>query len=468
MTTGAAKGTMAKIVANDTTSVTVSPAFSLAIAATDKCIIDLFGQKVLMVTGPAIGQRRVLTGGLQGNLANVTAIMGGGGLDEATITGLVGMTAADVGASILFRGMTNGGANNGLFTIATFISATSVTVINAAAIVESPGTGNWMVVGGVSIGVNAPFSPAPTAGGEDQFRIERSGTEIRGAIVYSFTTGVEQKAICWIGNTASMRGAFIQANSRDVDQGVEYDLRGSGFAVQQNATANAANAGFSGNIGNKNPLNTALAFQACRFQHGGTIDVRESTIAQFFVCSNITITLDRQSHSIGLTSFFGRQVSIVVTAGSVFNISGNATTRSRIDVSRNTAATVGMIDISCSPFNGGGPVTGDGPVTNLDLLNGSGHGIALNDGAFGNIASVGGNGHAGYGISGIRNSPFQVRTSTTVTGVLGNMSLDTDKVGFNTVVTYASLAALPAGINGVNSIDAGGNFTGCRVEKVTP
>lgn len=55
-----------------------------------------------------------------------------------TVTGLTGMTLASEGNFLQITGATNAG-NNGTFLISNFVSATSVEIINAAAVSETPG-----------------------------------------------------------------------------------------------------------------------------------------------------------------------------------------------------------------------------------------------------------------------------------------------------------------------------------------
>lgn len=81
-----------------------------------------------------------------GAAASVTAVSGSGLAKTATITGLTGMTSADVGKQLYFSLATNPGNNcsaGGSFTIASFISATSVTIRNAQAVVEATGAIYW-------------------------------------------------------------------------------------------------------------------------------------------------------------------------------------------------------------------------------------------------------------------------------------------------------------------------------------
>jgi hypothetical protein len=175
-------------------------------------------------------------------------------------------------------------------------------------------------------------------------------------------------------------------------------------------------------------------------------------MAQFFSWCNMTVSVFDFTITIGLTAIFGRKVSLSVFSNTLFSHSGSAAVRSRLDVSKNTSSLVGILEASQSGIGNGPTVTGNNaPMTNIDILNGSGHGINLTDHSFANLISVGGNGHAGYGVSGMRTSPLQVRSAlTTITGALGDMSLGTDVVGFNAPVSYARLAGLPAGQVGIN------------------
>jgi len=75
-----------------------------------------------------------------GAAASVTTVLNG----IATLTGLTGMTTASVGHRITISGAASAG-NNGTFIIASFISATSVTIQNASAVAGDANNGliNW-------------------------------------------------------------------------------------------------------------------------------------------------------------------------------------------------------------------------------------------------------------------------------------------------------------------------------------
>jgi hypothetical protein len=79
----------------------------------------------------------ISVGGQSGSTASVSAPV----LTVVTVTGLTGMSAADVGRALVVSSAANG-ANVGSFAIASFISASSVTIVNAAGVVEA-GTIVW-------------------------------------------------------------------------------------------------------------------------------------------------------------------------------------------------------------------------------------------------------------------------------------------------------------------------------------
>lgn len=74
-----------------------------------------------------------------GTGASVSAVAAG----IATITGLGNMSTLSVGRSLTLYGAANAG-NNGTFTITEYVSASSVKVSNANAVVESPGSIGWI------------------------------------------------------------------------------------------------------------------------------------------------------------------------------------------------------------------------------------------------------------------------------------------------------------------------------------
>jgi hypothetical protein len=76
-----------------------------------------------------------------GTAAQYSTLVG----STATITGLTGMYEALVGQQITISGSVNG-TNNGTFTIVGFVSATSVQITNAAAIVPDAGPLTWTIV----------------------------------------------------------------------------------------------------------------------------------------------------------------------------------------------------------------------------------------------------------------------------------------------------------------------------------
>lgn len=109
-----------------------------------------------------------LVSGQAGATAAVTVI----NATDVTITGLTGMTAQDVGNFIGFSGAASGG-NNGTFLIDTFISATSVTVVNPNAV--APDANNGAIVWQEYL----PYSL------EDDLNYERTDrTDIKGVQYY--------------------------------------------------------------------------------------------------------------------------------------------------------------------------------------------------------------------------------------------------------------------------------------------
>jgi hypothetical protein len=79
----------------------------------------------------------ISVGGQSGATASVSAPVG----PVVTVTGLTGMSAADVGRALVVSSAANG-ANIGSFAIASFISTSSVTIANAGGVVEA-GTIVW-------------------------------------------------------------------------------------------------------------------------------------------------------------------------------------------------------------------------------------------------------------------------------------------------------------------------------------
>ena len=73
---------------------------------------------------------------------NSASISFAGGVN--TLTGLTNMTVSMVGAYIVISGSATP-ANNGVFKIASFVSATSVTVANAAGATDASGAVGWSV-----------------------------------------------------------------------------------------------------------------------------------------------------------------------------------------------------------------------------------------------------------------------------------------------------------------------------------
>ena len=96
---------------------------------------SLFQQSNLTLADEVAGLGPPLAG-QTGATAAVTVI----NATDVTITGLTGMTAQDVGNFIQFTGAASSG-NNGVFLIDTFISATSVTVVNPNAVAPDANNG---------------------------------------------------------------------------------------------------------------------------------------------------------------------------------------------------------------------------------------------------------------------------------------------------------------------------------------
>lgn len=88
--------------------------------------------------GPGVVFQSVQLGSQTGAAASVASTS----VTSATITGLTGMTANSVGHGLKLSGAVNA-ANNGTFTIVTFISATSVTIWSPNAVVENTGAITW-------------------------------------------------------------------------------------------------------------------------------------------------------------------------------------------------------------------------------------------------------------------------------------------------------------------------------------
>lgn len=83
-----------------------------------------------------------LTGTQSGTAASLTAVSGG----FVTVTGLSGMTSAQIGQYLVISGAATA-ANNGAFQITAFASATSVTIANSAAVTPDANNGSitWAV-----------------------------------------------------------------------------------------------------------------------------------------------------------------------------------------------------------------------------------------------------------------------------------------------------------------------------------
>ena len=105
----------------DTTAAALATVLGLTIAALSGLTVSLLIKAVYVGLNAVAGQTGVA--------ATVTAFDG----TEATIGGLTGMQASDVGKVITFSGSANP-ANNGTFRINDFISATSVKVANEDAV----------------------------------------------------------------------------------------------------------------------------------------------------------------------------------------------------------------------------------------------------------------------------------------------------------------------------------------------
>lgn len=106
--------------------------------------------------------------GQVGSTAAVTTI----NVDDVTITGLTGMTPQDVGNFINFTGANSSG-NNGTFLIDTYISATSVTIVNPTAVAPDANNGSIVWV------EHFPYSL------EDDLNYERTDrTSIKGVPYY--------------------------------------------------------------------------------------------------------------------------------------------------------------------------------------------------------------------------------------------------------------------------------------------
>lgn len=110
-----------------------------------------------------------LVSGQAGSAASVTTI----NLTDVTITGLTGMTLQDVGNFLSISGASSSG-NNGVFLIDTFISATSVTIVNPNAV--APDANNGALVWQEYL----PYSL------QDDLNYERTDrTDIKGVPYYS-------------------------------------------------------------------------------------------------------------------------------------------------------------------------------------------------------------------------------------------------------------------------------------------
>lgn len=92
----------------------------------------------------AIAYRLALTGGQSGTTCAIQSF--DGGTDKATLIGLSGASAAMKGRGILLSGAANG-ANNGLFLVTDFVSASSVKILNAGTVVPDANSGaiSWQV-----------------------------------------------------------------------------------------------------------------------------------------------------------------------------------------------------------------------------------------------------------------------------------------------------------------------------------
>jgi len=507
---GGGAGLMAEIVANDATTVTVTPSFPTVgaqaiVAGVTRMAIDLWGSKVAFLTGPAAGHRRMITGCQRGTEARIVA---GAPAGQMRIDTLAGIAPSDAGAFILIRGAFTG-TTNALFPIVTVVNSTTVEVTNAVVTVTDLNNDflNWRVVGGATFGVDVGFAaPAvPTAAGGDQLRVEHAAMEHRGTFDFSMSDLMAVKAMKVIGNQPANRILQVYGSGATFGwEGLEFSARGGQLFQNVGTLFLSASGGplaiFGAGVEDISQrfgqLGPNAVFSPVRrggyLQIGGTNEVwwNANQILCTGMYSFVGITI-RGNAQWFMAHLRGSRLRDFPTA--MMNMDGA--------LAGNIAPIRGTMDASNpgagSIFNVSGSVglgQASSPMSKYDITNAQAHGIIVSDGAFLDCSDVRGSGNVTSGIRIQRQGRAQIRsgavgTGTRLTGDPAHLNDGIANVdvllGANTpaaLTRYPAIAALVAPVAGVNDYDNGpgffrpdasavgpyGNFTGCRVEKVSP
>lgn len=186
-----------------------------------------------------------------GSSASLAVVSG-----TVTATGLTGMTANHVGRSITISGASNAG-NNGTFTIASFVSATSVTWVNLNAVNEGAGF-TWTVsdaglkvtlygiAGGLAAQETLTHAGATTVtsttvwDADGLLAVSVSQSPVAGSIVFKNSPGGSTVATVAVGQVG--RGGLICENAFVDSASVDLKLSAAGTPVVALFGKNAAGA----------------------------------------------------------------------------------------------------------------------------------------------------------------------------------------------------------------------------------
>jgi hypothetical protein len=126
---------------------------------------------VTVPSATSVTVTKVLQVGQTGGSGTTWSVTGNG-VAALQISGLSGMTAASVGRTLTLSGSANTAANDGSFTIASFVNATTVTITNASAVGPDANNGLivWTEVAGASAlpSVTSLFATQAQMNGYDQ------------------------------------------------------------------------------------------------------------------------------------------------------------------------------------------------------------------------------------------------------------------------------------------------------------
>lgn len=438
---------------------------------------NLLGDRTSTAASSTVLTDGTMTGVRSGNSISTAA---GAPAGQVRITGLSGLTSADVGKQFLFAGGASAG-NNGTFQLATVNSSSSGDFINAQAVVGDANNGlvgfTWQdsfiglrlfIKSGAAAGqsrlissntttaftLNTPLNPVPVAGAV--FSVERSNVEITysGANGTEFSEGqigfVDVRFRC----TSTGKNLIFRTIQTNLE-GCEFDLNGGTLLITNGSalvSGNEPDANFQWGNDDQNPF-SPLANGSGAFIHNGTlVCTAVSRMAGFFCMTSVAMTLGLGSNA-SLSSLWANRLTMTLQQGASATHTGAVGFPSAWNGQLTTSATSGLLNVRSN--------ASVDTWTGMDMFGSGGDAIFVLGGKayVGAVTSTGTPANAGVGVhvDGFGYAKIdQNSATTTVTGTLGDTKFGHPATA--DIETYATVRTLVPAVTGqAGYADAYGN-----------